>query len=135
MTHAKREQILWGEMICYSEDVAVNMLPWKFYTWSDMPLAPDIHFLHYSVGPNFLGWDVIPMTNDKLYEMHSDFSFYRKMGLEFDSCSIHTFEAECPSSSSIAEGIINRSLCEIPSMTMLSRSLQRSNVRERVRGV
>merc|ERR1719419_486103 len=106
MTHAKREQILWGEMICYNEDVAVHMLSWKFNTWSDMPLVPDIHVLHYSVGPNFLGGDVIPMTNDKLYEMHHGFSYYRKISLEVDSCSIHTFEAECLSSSSIAEGII-----------------------------
>jgi len=93
---AKREQSLWGEMICNNADVPVHMLSWKFNTWSDLSMISDIHVLHYSVGPSFLGGDVIPLTNE-LYEMHHSFNYYRKLSLGVDGCSKHLLETECVS--------------------------------------
>jgi len=97
VTKAKREQSLWGWMVCYNEDVPLHMLPWKFNTWVDLSLRTDIHVLHYSVGPSFLGGDVIPLTSN-LYEMHDGFKYYRKLSLGVDSCSQHQLETECLSS-------------------------------------
>jgi hypothetical protein len=84
-------------MICYNDDVPLHMLPWKFNTWVDLSLRTDIHVLHYSVGPSFLGGDVIPVTS-KLYEMHDGFKYYRKLSLGVDGCSQHQLETECLSS-------------------------------------
>jgi len=97
ITQAKREQSLWGYMICYNEDVPLHMLSWKFNTWCDLSTTPDIHVLHYSVGPAFLGGDVIPL-NSELYEMHDGFKYYRKLSLGVDGCSKHSLETECLSS-------------------------------------
>jgi len=94
VTKAMREQSLWGEMICYNEDVPVHMLSWKFNAWSDVSSKPDIHVLHYGVGPAFLGGDVIPLTKE-IYEMHQSFSYYRKLSLRVDGCSQHLSETEC----------------------------------------
>lgn len=36
VTNARREQTLWGQMICFNEDVSIHMLPRKYNIWTDL---------------------------------------------------------------------------------------------------
>jgi len=95
VTKAKREQTLWGQMICYNEDLPVLMLSRKYNIWADLSWVPDIHVLHYGIGPSYLGADMVPLTNDKVYSKHFGFDYYRKLSLAVDSCAEHILEEEC----------------------------------------
>jgi len=95
VTKAKREQTLWGQMICYNEDLPVYMLPRKYNIWTDLSWVPDIHVLHYGIGPSYLGADMVPLTNDKVYSKHFGFDYYRKISLAVDSCAEHILEEDC----------------------------------------
>jgi hypothetical protein len=95
VTKAKREQTLWGQMICYNEDLPVLMLSRKYNIWTDLSWVPDIHVLHYGIGPSYLGADMVPFTNNKVYSKHFGFDYYRKLSLAVDSCAEHIIEEEC----------------------------------------
>jgi len=95
VTKAKREQTLWGQMICYNEELPVLMLSRKYNIWTDLSWVPDIHVLHYGIGPSYLGADMVPLTNDKVYSKHFGFDYYRKLSLGVDSCAEHIIEEEC----------------------------------------
>jgi len=95
VTKAKREQTLWGQMICYNEDLPVLMLSRKYNIWTDLSWVPDIHVLHYGIGPSYLGADMVPLTNDKVYSKHFGFDYYRKLSLAVDSCAEHILEEDC----------------------------------------
>jgi len=95
VTKAKREQTLWGQMICYNEDLPVLMLPRKYNIWTDLSWVPDIHVLHYGIGPSYLGADMVPLTNSKVYSKHFGFDYYRKLSLAVDPCAEHIIEEDC----------------------------------------
>jgi len=96
VTKAKREQTLWGQMICYNEDLRVHMLPRKYNIWTDLSWVPDIHVLHYGIGPSYLGADMVPLTSN-VYNKHFAFDYYRKLSLGVDSCSEYILEEDCSS--------------------------------------
>lgn len=95
VTKAKREQTLWGQMICFNEDLPVLMLSRKYNIWTDLSWVPDIHVLHYGIGPSYLGADMVPLTNNKVYSKHFGFDYYRKLSLAVDSCAEHIIEEDC----------------------------------------
>jgi len=86
---------LWGQMICYNQDLPVLMLSRKYNIWTDLSWVPDIHVLHYGIGPSYLGADMVPLTNEKVYSKHFGFDYYRKLSLAVDSCAEHILEEEC----------------------------------------
>merc|ERR1719245_1863255 len=94
-TNAMREQTLWGEMICLNEDVKVHMLDRKFNIWTDLSWVSDIHVLHYGIGPAYLGADMVPLTNGKVYNYHYGFDYYRRLSLAVDDCAQWLEQDEC----------------------------------------
>lgn len=94
-TNAMREQTLWGEMICLNEDIKVHMLGRKFNIWTDLSWVSDIHVLHYGIGPAYLGADMVPLTNGKVYNYHYGFDYYRRLSLAVDDCAQFLEREEC----------------------------------------
>jgi len=56
--------------------------------------VPDIHVLHYGIGPSYLGADMVPLTSN-VYSKHFAFDYYRKLSLGVDSCAEYILEEDC----------------------------------------
>merc|ERR1719411_54210 len=78
-----------------NEDVKVHMLDRKFNIWTDLSWVSDIHVLHYGIGPAYLGADMVPLTNGKVYNYHFGFDYYRRLSLAVDDCAQFLEKDEC----------------------------------------
>merc|ERR1719411_448966 len=78
-----------------NEDVKVHMLDRKFNIWTDLSWVSDIHVLHYGIGPAYLGADMVPLTNGKVYNYHFGFDYYRRLSLAVDDCGQFLEKDEC----------------------------------------